>query len=76
MATTYINGVPHQSLKARYPGITIAAEELGVTRTHLWQVLNGKRDSKPLMGRWKDWLRSHPEFAAIQKTTTKARRAS
>lgn len=75
MATTYTNGVPHQSLKSRHPGISIAAPELGVTRAHLWAVLNGKRDSKPLMGRWNAWLRKNPQFAALQKTAPQ-RRAS
>lgn len=67
MANSYINGAPHQSLKARFPGISIAATELGVTRSHLWQVLSGKRDSKPLTARWKAWLAKHPEFARLQR---------
>lgn len=66
MATLYINGAPHQSLKARYPGITLAATDLGVTRTHLWQVLSGNRESKPLLARWKAWLKQHPEFDRLQ----------
>lgn len=66
MATLYINGAPHQSLKARYPGITVAAAELNVTRSHLWQVLSGKRESKPLLARWAAWLKQHPEFARLQ----------
>lgn len=66
MANSYINGAPHQSLKARFPGISLAATDLGVTRSHLWQVLAGKRDSKPLMARWKAWLAQHPEFARLQ----------
>lgn len=67
MATAYINGAPHQSLKARFPGISLAAAELGVSRNHLWQVLSGKRESKPLMSRWKAWLKAHPEFARLQR---------
>ena len=67
MATAYIHGAPHQSLKARYPGITHAATELGVTRTHLWAVLSGRRESKPLLARWHAWLKRHPEFARLQK---------
>jgi hypothetical protein len=66
MANSYINGAPHQSLKARFPGISLAATDLGVTRSHLWQVLAGKRESKPLLARWKTWLASHPEFARLQ----------
>lgn len=70
-----MNKVPHQSLKARFPGASIAAGELGVNRGHLHAVLSGKRESKSLLSRWQCWLRNHPEFAAIQKTTPK-RRAS
>lgn len=66
MANSYINGAPHQSLKARFPGISLAATDLGVTRSHLWQVLAGKRDSKPLLARWQAWLKQHPEFARLQ----------
>ena len=66
MANSYINGAPHQSLKARFPGISIAATDLGVTRSHLWQVLAGKRESKPLQARWNAWLAKHPEFARLQ----------
>jgi hypothetical protein len=66
MATLYRNGVPHQSLKASYPGISLAATELGVTRSHLWQVLSGNRESKPLLVRWAAWLAAHPEFARLQ----------
>lgn len=66
MATIYTNGVPHQSGNARFPGITIAAADLGVTRVHLWAVLSGKRESKPLLARWKAWLKQHPEFAKLQ----------
>jgi hypothetical protein len=65
MATAYINGAPHQSLKARFPGITHAAAELGVTRAHLWAVLSGQRKSPPLMARWNAWLKRHPEFARL-----------
>ena len=68
-----MNKVPHQSLKARFPGASIAAGELGVNRGHLHAVLSGKRESKSLTSRWHAWLRSHPEFAAIQKTATKRR---
>lgn len=68
MANLYINGAPHQSLKARFPGISIAAAELGVTRTHLWQVLSGGRQSAPLLARWELWLERHPEFARLQHT--------
>lgn len=65
-STSSINGVPHQSLNSRFPGISLAAADLGVTRAHLWAVLNGRRDSKPLLSRWNEWLKNHPEFAALQ----------
>lgn len=58
--------VPHQSLKANYPGITRAATDLGVSRIHLWKVLTGERESKPLMARWHAWLAKHPESARLQ----------
>lgn len=67
MATSYASGVPHQSLKSRHPGISLAAADLGVTRTHLWAVLNHKRESKPLLARWQQWLKQHPEFAKLQR---------
>lgn len=57
--------IPHQSRGARFPGITLAASDLGVTRTHLWQVLSGNRTSLPLMVRWQEWLASHPEFSGL-----------
>jgi hypothetical protein len=69
MATLYINGAPHQSLKARFPGISLAATELGVTRSHLWQVLSGNRESKPLQKRWHAWLATHPEFSRLQSAS-------
>jgi hypothetical protein len=68
-----MNKVPHQSLKARFPGASIAAGELGVNRGHLHAVLSGKRESKSLTSRWNEWLRKNPQFAAIQ---TKARRSA
>ena len=36
----------------KYPGIVRDATELGVTRVHLWRVLEGERDSDPLMARY------------------------
>ena len=44
----------------------IAAEELGVSRSHLHRVLVGERKSPPLVARWNSWLKRHPEFANIQ----------
>lgn len=41
---------PHaRSLAPKYPGITEQAEALGVSRTHLYLVLSGKRPSARLM---------------------------
>ncbi len=62
-----MNAAPHQSLKAKYPGSTTAARELGVSRGHLHAVLSGKRESKSLTAQWQEWLRRHPEFAALHK---------
>lgn len=40
---------PPRSGPAKYPGITNDAQALGVSRSHLYQVLAGKRPSKRLM---------------------------
>lgn len=61
-APTLRESIPHQSRSSRNPGITIAAKNLGVTRTHLWAVLNGRRESKPLVKRWNAWLQANPKF--------------
>lgn len=37
----------------QFPGISRDAEALGVTRTHLWLVLSGRRQSRRLMRRYK-----------------------
>lgn len=42
--------------QVKYPGIGAAAEELGVSRIHLWYVLEGERRSP----RIEAWLRRHP----------------
>lgn len=62
--------VPHQSRKARFPGATLAAIDLGVHRGHLHAVLSGGRKSASLTARWKAWLKQHPEFAALQHSKT------
>jgi hypothetical protein len=64
-----MNPVPHQSLNAKYPGLTIAAAELGVHRGHLHRVIRGERHSQRLLGRWNQWLADHPEFARLQKNS-------
>ena len=58
---------PHQSTSrhVRFPGASIAAQELGVHRGHLHRVLTGERQSKQLLARWKSWLKAHPEFAQL-----------
>jgi len=61
-----MNQVPHQSRKARFPGASLAAADLGVHRGHLHAVLAGKRESARLLARWRAWLKAHPEFAALQ----------
>lgn len=58
--------VPHQSLKARFPGASLAAQDLGVHRGHLHRVLTGERKSHSLIARWNAWLKAHPEFARLQ----------
>jgi hypothetical protein len=61
---------PHQSQGrlVRYPGATLAAQELGVSRGHLHRVLIGERKSHVLVSRWHAWLAAHPEFARLQQT--------
>ena len=39
-------------------GITRDAKELGVTRQHLWAVVTHRRESKPLLGRYRALKRS------------------
>ena len=59
--------VPHQSRgrHVRFPGASLAAGELGVTRGHLYRVLTGERKSPPLVERWKEWLRRNPQFSNL-----------
>ena len=49
----------------RFPGAAIAAEELGVSRAHLYRVLTGERKG-PLKNRWDAWLKRNPQFATLQ----------
>lgn len=60
--------VPHQSggSNVRFPGATLAAQELGVHRGHLHRVLTGERKSPPLLARWNAWLTRNPQFASLQ----------
>ena len=59
---------PHQSKGrlVKFPGSSIAAEQLGVSRGHLHRVLSGDRKSPGLLARWNAWLKQHPQFANLK----------
>jgi hypothetical protein len=38
----------------KYRGIVRDATNLGVTRVHLWLVLTGRRESRPLLARYEE----------------------
>lgn len=59
---------PHQSsgINVRFPGSTLAAADLGVSRQHLHRVLTGERESPTLVARWQAWLKRNPQFANLQ----------
>lgn len=63
-----MTSTPHQSTgrNVRFPGSTLAAADLGVSRQHLHRVLIGERASATLLARWKAWLAQHPEFSRLQ----------
>lgn len=63
-----MTSTPHQSQGrlVRYPGATLAAQELGVSRGHLHRVLTGERKSETLVSRWQAWLSKNPQFASLQ----------
>lgn len=63
-----MTSTPHQSKGrlVRFPGASLAAADLGVSRGHLHRVLVGERKSQPLVARWNAWLAKHPEFARLQ----------
>ena len=42
----------------RFPGISQAARTLGVSRTHLWYVLTGRRQSRSLLARYQVFVAS------------------
>jgi len=44
---------PSRKRNPAIKGITLDAEALGVTRTHLYLVLTGNRESKPLLKRYR-----------------------
>jgi len=39
--------------RVKYPGISEHARRLGVSRLHLWMVLQGRRESRRLMERYR-----------------------
>ena len=59
---------PHQSKGrlVRFPGSTLAAADLGVSRAHLHRVLTGERQSATLIARWHAWLKRNPQFSNLQ----------
>lgn len=63
-----MTSLPHQSKgrNVRFPGATLAAQDLGVSRGHLHRVLTGERESPSLLTRWQAWLQRHPQFSALQ----------
>jgi hypothetical protein len=63
-----MTSAPHQSSGrlVKFPGSSIAAHDLGVSRGHLHRVLTGERKSPALVARWKQWLATHSEFAVLQ----------
>lgn len=44
--------------RTEIPGIVADARALGVSRVHLWMVLNGRRESAPLLARYAALKRS------------------
>jgi hypothetical protein len=42
----------------RHRGISRAATELGVEKSHLWKCLTGRRHSRRLMVRYAEWQQS------------------
>jgi hypothetical protein len=47
--------------RTKYPGICRAAFTLGVSREHLWRVLEGDRESRSLMRRYREFQRTVQE---------------
>lgn len=48
----------------RFKGICADAIALNVTRVHLWKVLTGRRESKPLLARYRNWKRRQLRHSA------------
>jgi hypothetical protein len=57
VSVTIANNIPGKKTNRgkRIKGICSAAASLGVTRMHLWAVLKGHRQSKPLLTRYRAW---------------------
>lgn len=51
----------------RIKGICAAAQSLRVTRAHLWAVLTGRRESKPLLARYHQLKKTSPASASASK---------
>ena len=64
----FMTATPHQSKGrlVRFPGSSLAAQEMGVSRGHLHRVLSGERQSASLLARWHAWLKRHPQFSTLQ----------
>lgn len=48
----------------QWPGLCTAARDLGVTYQHLARVLNGERNSKSLLIRYRAWVQDNPDIPA------------
>lgn len=59
----------------KYPRISSDAKALGVSRGHLWQVLEGRRLSKPLLKRFRllaqPEVRQHKPMVPNERQSTK-----
>ncbi|MGI5868660.1 MAG: hypothetical protein ACOX9C_04340 [Kiritimatiellia bacterium] len=51
---------PARRRVVNFPGIGKHAEQLGVSRPHLWMVLTGRRESRSLMERYEQLTGGRP----------------
>jgi molybdenum-dependent DNA-binding transcriptional regulator ModE len=58
-----------QSGRIKYPGISEHAKQLGVSRLHLWMVLQGRRESRRLMHRYRKLAEDLNAQGARDETT-------
>jgi len=72
---TLANDQNRQSAKraARISGICAAARDLHVSRQHIWAVLNKRRESKPLVARFRAWR--HQQSVASKTTSVPSPKA-